>query len=161
GEHRLEHVRRTPDRKALVEHDDRDEHDDEHADQSGHEVRDAGLVAPWALAAPHVFVAFVFSVCRPTLPGGLPISEPLPEYGSFPAAHSAVWPGESVFGYGVTWSGPGLSVVMESGFEYGFWEGTGSPPRTSSIATRVNWRVVPVATVSESKLAVLRRNSVT
>ena len=105
--------------------------------------------------------AVVVSVFSPTLPDGLPIAAAAPEYGSFPAAHSAVSPGESVFGYGLTWSGPCSAVGTVTGVVYGWLDGFASPPRTSSIATSENRSEVPDVVLSESTLARLRRNSVT
>ena len=65
--------------------------------------------------APHFLLPVVVSVVSPTLPDGFPIAAAAPEYGSFPAAHSAVSPGESVFGYGLTWSGPCSAVGTVTG----------------------------------------------
>ena len=95
------------------------------------------------------------------MPGGLPMSAAAPEYGSLPASHSAVSPGESVFGYGLTWSGPCSAVGSVWGVVYGWFDGTASPPRTSSIATSENRSDVPEVVLSDSRLPTLRRNSVT
>ena len=89
------------------------------------------------------------------------MSAAAPEYGSLPASHSAVSPGESVFGYGLTWSGPCSTVGLVWGVVYGCCDGTDSPPRTSSIATSENRSEVPEVVLSDSTLPMLRRNSVT
>ena len=93
------------------------------------------------------------------MPGALPMSAAAPEYGSLPASHSAVSPGESVFGYGLTWSGPSSAVGSVWGVVYGWFEGTDSAPSASSIATSENRSELPDVVLSESRLPTFRRNS--
>ena len=106
-EHGLEHERRAAERRRAAEHQVDRGRDHERGDDPGDEVRDPGTLAPHFLPPlPLVLllpvpVWLVCSVWRPWLPGTFPISAAAPEYGSFPASHSAGWPGELVFGYGL------------------------------------------------------------
>ena len=97
----------------------------------------------------------------PTLPGGLPITALLPEYGSLPAEHSGVWPGESVFGYGLTWIGPCSSPARCRASVYGLLRRARLAARGVVDHHEVEAQRGAVADGSDSMLAMLRRNSVT
>src|SRR5579862_3042411 len=91
-QHRLENEWRPSPGHAAPKYQVAHDRDHNGADHTGSEARDP--ISP----SPHLPAAFVSSVCTPTLPGGLPITAAAPEYRSFPAEHSAVWPGDAVFG---------------------------------------------------------------
>src|SRR5262249_23099860 len=105
----------------------------------------------------------VFSVRVLRLLGGLLITA-LDLYGSFPAAHSCVWPGLVVFGYGLTCSGPLSPLFPEAllagtEFRYGLLEGIDSLLSTSSITTTLNCSAVLLPNGSDTRLPVLRKNN--
>ena len=105
GEGGLEHERRGDERQRSAEHQEADHQDHHRGDQPGGEIADAGAVAS------HLPLALVDSVWSPRLPGGLPMTAlPLMNC-SLPAEHSAVCPGASVFGYGLTCSGPEVALA--------------------------------------------------